>query len=108
MYMKQPTIFSATLGLSHPWQITDISFCREERRVDINVDFIHGSTFPCPLCGEAGKTGAVEDETWHHKDFFRFAAYLYARVPRVECTTCGVLPVARPWMNSGSKFTLAE
>jgi transposase len=106
--MKQPTIFSATLGLSDPWHITSINFCTDERRVDINVDFIHGSTFTCPTCGAVGKTCSVQDETWHHEDFFRYEACLNARVPRIECTACGVLPVARPWTNSGSRFTMAE
>jgi hypothetical protein len=106
--MKQPTIFSATLGLSDPWHITAINFCQEERRVDICVDFIHGSTFTCPTCGAVGRTCSIVDETWLHHDFFRYAACLNARVPWIECASCGVLPVARPWMSSGSKFKLAE
>ena len=106
--MFQPAIFSATLGLSHPWQITAISFSDDERRVDITVDFIHGSTFTCPTCGEEVKTCKVEKETWYHDNFFHFAAYLNALVPRIECASCGIVPVARPWSNAGSKFTMTE
>ena len=103
---EHPPIFSATLGLSHPWQITAVSFSKEGKRMDITVDFVHGSTFTCPTCGAKGTSCDTESETWHHNNFFRYAAYLHARVPQVDCVCCGKKPVERPWTRTGSRFTL--
>jgi hypothetical protein len=104
--MDHPAIFSATLGLSHPWQITAVSFSKEGKRMDITIDFAHGCNFTCPTCGAEGKTCGAGKETWHHHDFFRYNAYLHARVPCIECACCGVITVERPWNRAGSKFAL--
>ena len=105
--MEQPPIFSATLGLSPPWHIRSMSFSKEERRVDIDIDFANGSTFTCPICGEDVPVCKTENETWHHHDFFLFTAYLHARVPVVRCFSCGMNAVKRPWA-LGSEFTFVK
>jgi transposase len=58
-------------------------------------------------CGGAeAKAYDTTHETWRHLNFFQYAAYLHARVPRVECHRCGVKKIAVPWSRSGSGFTL--
>ena len=106
--MSCPSVFSATLGLSHPWQVVSINFAKDERRLDITIDFVHGSTFVCPTCGTEKKCSDSGEEIWFHADYFRYQTYLHARVPKVECTLCGIEKVERPWSRSGSKFTLVE
>jgi transposase len=103
--MNQPAIFAATLGLSHPWQIVSISFTSEENRVDISIDFSDSSILSCPCCGVLGIICSSVKETWHHHDYFRFAAYLHALVPSIECPSCGIVTVDRPWTRKGSMFT---
>jgi hypothetical protein len=102
--MDQPAIFSATLGLSQPWLITAVSFSTEEKRMDITVDFAHDGTFICPTCGAEVMTCTEENETWFHSDFFRYATYLHARVPHIECSCCGMCKRSR----EGSKFALIQ
>ena len=102
--MKHPDIYSATLGLSHPWLITTIKLDRDGLRLDISVDFVPDGLFACPQCGTRLPSLAAEMETWHHSDFFEHETYLHARVPRLECSTCGPLPVDRPWTRAGSRF----
>ena len=105
MLMELPTIFSSTLGLSLPWQITSVSFAKEEKRLDINVDFLDNNSLPCPCCGTGGVPCQKKTETWYHDDFFRYETYLHAHVPHIEC--CGnIIPVERPWSRVGSKFAL--
>ncbi len=104
--MEQPAIFSATLGLSHPWQITSVSFSKDEKRLDITVAFAHNGNLACPTCGAEGSSQEAMSETWYHNDFFRYATYLHARVPRSECTCCGIFTVTRPWSREGSRFSL--
>jgi len=103
--MSQLKIFSSTLGLVHPWQVTAVSFAEGEKRIDITVDYDFGSNVPCPFCGSTGSACITETETWYHDNFLCYATYLHANVPRVEC--CGVIvPLERPWSRSGSKFEL--
>jgi hypothetical protein len=101
--MDHPAIFSATLGLSHPWHIVSVTFGGEGNRMDISLDVYLGNLFTCPTCGTQKAPSFSEAEVWFHEDFFRYATYLHARVPRIEC--CDVIVAAeRPWSRSGSKF----
>lgn len=105
--MKHPAIYSATLGLCHPWEITSVSFAKSENRMDITVDFAAGSELVCPKCGAGCTSWRVSEETWYHHDFFRYATFLHARVPHVECCCCSrEFAVDRPWSRTGSKFSL--
>jgi transposase len=106
--IEQPAIFSATLGLSHPWQITSVTFAKDGRRMDITIDIVQGSPLPCPCCGKAAKTRDTQLETWQHNNFFRFDAYLHANVPHIDCACCGKQQIERPWARAGSKFALVD
>lgn len=103
--MELPPIFSATLGISRPWQITSVAFAAETPRLDITVTFDPAGDCACPCCGSRGEACHAEsaDEVWFHPDFFRYATYLHTRVPRIRCR-CGVHAVERPWSRSGSRF----
>jgi hypothetical protein len=100
--MDHPAIFSATLGLCHPWHVVSVSFI-EESRMDIRLDFYPGNLFTCPHCGAQKAPCFSEEEFWFHDDFFRFATYLHARVPRIDCCQ-GIFATERPWSRSGSRF----
>jgi transposase len=100
-------LFSAALGLVEPWEVVDVRFDRERRRLDLRVDFAKGARFPCPECGAAG-CGVHDTErlTWRHLNFFEHEAYLSARVPRVICSEHGTRQVKVPWARERSDFTL--
>ena len=100
--MTFPDIFAATLGLSQPWQITDVSFSNGEKRMDITVAYPATETIICPICGTANKMCYAAEEVWFHKDFFKHVTYLHTQVPHIQC--CGLLSVERPWSRVGSKF----
>jgi hypothetical protein len=103
--MDQNSIFAATLGLSAPWQITAIKINREEQRLDISVNYNAEHLPHCPICGLQASSCSIRNETWHHSDFFQFAAFLHTRVPVVECTRgCGSCALTPPWDRSDSRF----
>jgi len=105
MSVELPTILSSTLGLCSPWKITQALFRKEEKRLDITVNFMDDNFPPCPKCGSEGSCCLTKMETWHHGSFLNYSTYLHAHVPHVEC--CGILmPVERPWSRQGSKFVL--
>jgi hypothetical protein len=103
--MEQLAIFSATLGLSPPWQVISVAFAKETNRMDICVEYLQGNQLTCPVCGTQGPTCHAESQTevWYHDDFFSYATYLHALVPHLAC--CGrSVPLERPWCRAGSKF----
>ncbi len=106
--MDMKFLFTEALGLISPWKVTKVAFSMEDKRLDISIDFSRGSTFFCPVCGAGGaKAYDTRDEEWRHLNFFQYAAYLQARVPRVKCPKdCGIKKVEVPWARSGSGFTL--
>lgn len=105
--MADVGLFSAALGLEEPWQVVDVKFDAEGRRLDLWIDFAKGSKFPCPECGEGDCTvHDTEPHTWRHLNFFQHEAYLHARVPRVKCQEHGVKQVKVPWARPRSDFTL--
>jgi len=104
--MDTNTLFTLALGLQAPWEVKDLRFDSETRRLDIAIDFTRGAPFPCPVCGVSSKVHDTEEKTWRHLDFFQHSAYLTARVPRCICPEHGVKQVQVPWARPGSGFTL--
>ena len=104
--MEQAKLFAAALGLAAPWYVKDICFSTAAKRLDLVLDFPRGSTFACPRCGTSATAYDTKEQTWRHLDFFQHAAYLTARVPRVECPQCGITKIAVPWARPDTGFTL--
>tara|TARA_B100000959_G_scaffold23617_1_gene22843 strand:+ start:2250 stop:2615 length:366 start_codon:yes stop_codon:yes gene_type:complete len=48
--MEQTSLFTAALGLQHPWEVIDVQFSGKERRIDFEVAFEAGSKFTCAAC----------------------------------------------------------
>ena len=105
--MHDVDLFQKALGLDKPWEVVEVSFDAEQRRLDLRIDFPKGSVFCCPECGRSGlKVRDTEQKTWRHLDFFQHQAYLTARVPRVDCPEHGVRQVKVPWARERSGFTV--
>ena len=107
--MTETSVFAATLGLSSPWRITGVSFFDKERKVVMLVDFDHVNAFRCPTCEAPARVHDTATEVWHHDDFFRFSAYIHARVPDLICSGgCGVRKAELPWTRDNSRFVLLD
>jgi len=104
--MDTKVLFTMALGLQAPWEVVDLKFDEEAHRLDILIDFQRGADFPCPVCGQPCKVHDTEEKTWRHMNFFQYACYLTARVPRCKCDKDGVKQVQVPWARPGSGFTL--
>jgi hypothetical protein len=46
--MDELGLFTLALGLSKPWQVSDLKFSKEDGRLDLWIDFVKGAKFPCP------------------------------------------------------------
>lgn len=100
-------LFTAALGLSAPWEVSDIRFDAETKRIDFDVTFASGSRFACPACGAEGQpVHDTRERTWQHLHFFEHQAFIHAAVPRVRCQDCGkTTQVDVPWARPGSGFS---
>lgn len=106
--MQPEALFGIALGITPPWEVTEVSFTKETNRLDITIGFQRGATFACPVCGTSSPVHDTTEKEWRHLNFFQYEAYLHARVPRVKCPNqdCGVKLVTVPWARAGSGFTL--
>ena len=104
--MRDHELFGLALGLGAPWAVTEVRFDVRTHRLDLTVDFTEGSRFPCPVCGHAAcLVYDIRIRTWRHLNFFQYQTYLTARVPRVQCLSCGVHRVPVRWAREGTGFT---
>ena len=104
--LEMNQLFTMALGLTPPWTVTELTFSADDKRLDVNLDFARGSSFPCPTCGVASPVHDTEKQTWRHLNFFQHLAYLHARQPRTKCKQHGVKTVPVPWARPGANFTL--
>ena len=105
--MDSKDLFALALGLAKPWYVVRNELDTVKRQLEIGIDFERGGTFPCPECGKTGcKAYDTEERSWRHLNFFQFETVLQARVPRIDCSSCGKRPVQVPWARPGSGFTL--
>lgn len=118
--MNTLDIFSAGLGLTEPWYVSDVQLIpseeSQELELHISVDFKRGASFNIldddgnVLCDADGQplelkaTDTVE-RTWRHLNFFQYKTFLHARVPKVHWNRkCPQVSV--PWARKHSGFTL--
>lgn len=105
--MRDIDLFQLALGLQPPWRVVASEFNLKQNKLSLKIDFPRGSTFDCPACGKSGCTAYdTERKTWRHLNFFQHKAFLTARVPRIDCSDCGVKTVSVPWARPKSGFTL--
>ena len=105
--MDSKDLFALALGLTKPWYVVRNELDTGKRKLEIGIDFERGGVFPCPECGQGGcKAYDTEERSWRHLNFFQFETVLSARVPRIDCSSCGKRPVNVPWARPGSGFTL--
>jgi len=105
--VRDTQLFQLALGINSPWFVAASDFDAEKKRLDIEIDFKSGARFSCPDCKAADcPVHDTAKKTWRHLDFFQHQAFLHARTPRIDCSTCGVRQVEVPWARPGSGFTL--
>ena len=105
--MKETELIQIALMLTPPWKVAECQFDVNQKRLDIHLDFAKGSRFSCPTCGQADcAVHDTEQKSWRHLNFFQHETYMYARVPRIKCSKCGVRVIGVPWAREGSGFTL--
>jgi transposase len=77
--MQAEELFRVALGFGEQWEVVDTQLNVEAKRLDVRLDFVEGSQFPCPVCGRSCGAYDTTVRTWRHLDFMQYALYLTAR-----------------------------
>jgi len=94
------------LGLDKSWDVTSVDLNAGSKSVTIALEY-RGRGGVCPECrADCGLKDHVPERTWRHLDTMQFETILKARVPRVNCSKCGVKTIAVSWGEKHSRFTL--
>src|SRR3990172_7533625 len=105
--MQDTELYSALLGLRHPWRVREVRLDLAGDRVDVWVEEVSGAVWECPECGKGGSVyDHAQERVWRHLNTCQCQTYLHARLPRVKCPEHGVRQVPAPWAGPGSPFTL--
>jgi transposase len=104
--MEDTALFSMLLGIEPPWRVTRVEVTMAAERIDVWVEEVAGTQFPCAACAAMV---AVYDHTveqvWRHLDTCQCETYLHACLPRTTCPADGVKQVVAPWAEPRAQFT---
>lgn len=103
--MQDRDLYSRILGITDPWQVSDVQLDLRGEEVSVKVEPKLGTSFDCPKCAKPCAGYDKRERRWRHLDTCQFKTILIAQVPRVNCTQHGVLQVRVPWAEAGSGFT---
>ena len=98
-------IFSITLGLESPCQISSLTFNKENSQLDIHLIFAKGHKFTSSD-GESYTAYDTVERSWQHLNFFQHHCYLHAKVARIKQKGGKVQTQQVPWARPQSGFTL--
>jgi transposase len=94
------------LGLDEAWQVDSVDLRLAEQRVEIRLEH-RGGALACPDCGQVcPQADLAPERSWRHLDTMQFTTEIRARVPRCQCSKCGVKTISVPWAGKHSRFTL--
>ena len=79
--MHISTLFSTALHIEKPWFVKRIDFDVKQKKLNIMLDFVKGSTFG--ISGIDGEYKAYDtvEKSWRHLNFLEHECYLTARTP---------------------------
>jgi transposase len=100
----EKSLFEKALHIESPFYIKEVDFDIEKKRLEINIDFIRGSTFKYD--NSEHKAYDTKAKQWRHLNFFEHECYLNVRVPRIKPGDGKVKLVAMPWEGLSNGFTL--
>jgi transposase len=103
--MRDRELYATILGLKSPWSVARVELKEKEGEVLVFVALSEDRAVRCPTCGRAGPRYDVRERRWRHLDTCQYRTILVADVPRVRCAEHGVLQIAVPWAEAGSRFT---
>lgn len=103
--MQSEQLYAQILGLEAPWKVSEVKLDVSQKTVEVMVVFDPDRPVRCPECDAAGPRHDTRRRSWRHLDTCQMKTILTADIPRVSCSTHGVLQMSVPWAVKGSRFT---
>ena len=104
--MEDTALFTMLLGIQPPWRVTRVQVTLAAERLDVWVEEVPGTKFPCVACATPAPVyDHTEEQVWRYLDTCQCQTYVHARLPRTSCPTDGVKQVSAPWAEPRSQFT---
>lgn len=105
--MQNKQLYAQILGLTSPWNVSDVKLDLDEGKVVIHVVHDKGIKWCCPECGmELVCRDHAATRFWRHLNTCHLKTYIQARIPRVNCPVHGVRQVNIPWAEYRSRFSV--
>ena len=103
--MRDKDLYAQILGITSPWQVTDVELALSEGTVTVHVGRDAQIALCCPTCAQPSPGYDSRPRRWRHLDTCQYKTILVADVPRVKCAQHGVVTTAVLWAEPGSGFT---
>jgi transposase len=103
--MGDKDLYAQLLGVTSPWQVTDVKLAWSQGTVTVHVGQDPQGPLCCPTCAQPSPGFDSRPRHWHALDTCQYRTILVADVPRVRCAKNGVVTSSVPWPEPGSGFT---
>jgi transposase len=103
--MRDKDLYAQILGITSPWQVTDVELALSEGTVTVHVGRDAQIALCCPTCAQPSPGYDSRPRRWRHLDTCQYKTIVVADVPRVTCEEHGVITSSVPWAEPGSGFT---
>lgn len=103
--MRDVDLYAQILGLSAPWEVTEVRLDRSAGQVVVKVSLMPDAVLTCPSCRRTSPGYDHRVRRWRHLDTCQYVTILEAQVPRLTCPEHGVVTASVPWAAPDSGFT---
>lgn len=103
--MHDFSFYSAILGLSSKWRISDVTVDGNSGDIELHIRSLKGSMFSCPscACGDLKLPSGVSKARWLHENHLNIRFFISALIPIITCERCGDMKVEVPWEQTGTR-----
>lgn len=104
--MDQLSLYDSILQLSPPWKTTSVELDSDGDSVLVIVSCDSSAQLTCPKCNAHCERYDSRRRQWRHLDTCQYKTFIEAQVPRVKCSSHGVLTINVSWATRVSRYTV--
>jgi transposase len=105
--MEIKEFYQQSLGIGHPWVVSEVAFLPEHRAVEVRVRCAERVLWADPDTGQKATIHDWRQRKWRHLDTCEYETWVVAEVPRVKLDSGKVETVRVPWAEQHGRFTIA-
>ncbi|OGT97093.1 MAG: hypothetical protein A2X80_14185 [Geobacteraceae bacterium GWB2_52_12] len=102
------TFYSAILGLSSEWRISDVTVDEQTGITELHIKSQGAKIRCCPTCGADVASAGARRARWLHDNHLNIRFLISAVIPVMTCEHCGKVKFPVPWEQSGTELQELE